>query len=66
MHTNIDVNEVLLSEAQALGHYKTKKETVNGALAEFVRTRKQGHIRDLFGTIDIDPDYDYKAERTAR
>ena len=66
MHTNIDVNERLLSEAQALGHYKTKKQTVNGALAEFVRARKQGQILDLFATIDIDPDYDYKVERAAR
>ncbi|MDO8683724.1 MAG: type II toxin-antitoxin system VapB family antitoxin [Armatimonadota bacterium] len=60
MMTNIDIDRNLLKEAQALGNYKTKKATVNEALAEYVRTRKQQKILELFGKIDFDSDYDYK------
>ena len=66
MHTNIDIDQDLLKEALELGHSKTKKAVVNQALAEFVRARKQRSIIELFGTVDYDPDYDYKAERRRR
>ena len=66
MHTNIDIDQELLSEALALGQCKTKKAIVNEALAEYVRTRKQQRIIDLFGTVEFDSEYDYKAERKAR
>lgn len=66
MHTNIDIDQDLLTEAQALGHYKTKKAAVHEALAEYVRTRKQQNILELFGNVDFGPDYNYKAERRAR
>lgn len=66
MSTNIDIDEALLREAQELGRQKTKKAVVNEALAEYVRIRKQRGILDLFGKIDYDPEYDYKAERRKR
>jgi len=66
MHTNIDIDASLLYEAQTLGNYKTKKAAVNEALAEYVSRRKQQKILELFGKVDFDPDYDYKAERRAR
>jgi Arc/MetJ family transcription regulator len=66
MHTNIDIDKNLLEEALALGRCKTKKAVVNQALSEFVRTRKQMRIVDLFGKIEFDPDYDYKAARKMR
>lgn len=66
MHTNIDIDESLLNEALALGRMKTKKAVVNEALAQYVRAHKQQLILELAGTIDYDPDYDYKAERRAR
>lgn len=66
MATNIDIDARLLEEARTLGHHKTKKSAVNEALAEYVRARKQRQILDLFGKIDYDPDYDYKAERRKR
>lgn len=66
MSTNIDIDETLLREAQELGHQKTKKAVVNDALTEYVRVRKQRGILDLFGKIDYDPEYDYKAERRKR
>jgi len=66
LHTNIDIDEALLRKALELGHSKTKKEAVNEALAEYVRAREQEKIIELFGTVEYDPDYDYKAERRRR
>ena len=66
MHTNIDIDQDLLREALELAHCKTKREAVNMALSEFVRWRKQQRIIELFGTVDFDPEFDYKAARRAR
>jgi len=63
MATNLALDDKLIVEAQRTGKHKTKKEAVNAALAEYVRRRKQLDILKLFGTIDYDPSYDYKAER---
>ncbi len=66
MNTNIDIDDKLMDEALALGEARTKKAVVNEALAEYVLIRKQRRLLDLFGTVDIDPIYDYKAERGRR
>lgn len=63
MPTNLAIDDELLAEAMKLGQLPTKKATVNEALREYVQRRKQLKILDLFGTIDYDPDYDYKEER---
>ena len=66
MPSNLANDDKLLAEAQRVGHHKTKKETVSAALSEYVARRKQLRILKLFGTIDHDPDYDYKVERARR
>ncbi len=63
MATNLAVDDNLISEALKLGGFKTKKDTVNTALREFVNRRKQLEIIKLFGKFDPDPDYDYKEGR---
>lgn len=63
MPTNLAIDDKLLREAQRLGKKRTKRETVNEALKEYVQRRKRLGILDLFGKIDYDPSYDYKAER---
>ena len=63
MATNLGIDEKLLAEAQKVGGEKTKKSTVNTALREYIQRRRQLKAIDLFGTIDFDPDYDYKRER---
>ena len=45
---------------------RTAAATVEEALTEYVRRREQIRVIDLFGTIDFDPDYDYKAARSRR
>jgi Arc/MetJ family transcription regulator len=63
MATNLDIDDRLLSEALAVGGYKTKRQTVNEALREFIQRRQRLELVKLFGTIDYDPGYDYKEER---
>jgi hypothetical protein len=45
---------------------KGKKAALTTALPEHVRRHKQLEVASLFGTIDYDPEYDYKAERRRR
>jgi len=61
--TNLALDDSLLSLAQKVGGMKTKKETVNAALKEFIQRRRQEEISQLFGTIEYDPAYDYKELR---
>ena len=63
MPTNLAVDDRLIEEAKRVGRHKSKKEAVTVALEEYIQRRKQLQILDLFGKIDYDPDYDYKAER---
>lgn len=63
MATNIRLDEELISEAQRLGKHPSKRATVEDALREYVRRRKQLEIFELFGQVDYDKDYDYKAAR---
>jgi Bacterial antitoxin of type II TA system, VapB len=63
MATNLALDDNLIEEARRIGDHKTKKEAVTAALDEYIRRRKQLKILDLFGTIDFDPDYDYKKMR---
>jgi Arc/MetJ family transcription regulator len=63
MATNLALDDHLIEEARRVGRHKTKREAVSAALAEYVKRRKQLRILDIFGTVDFDPKYDYKAER---
>lgn len=60
MAANLAIDDALLSEALKEGGLKTKKDTVNAALREYIQRRKQVKILELFGTIDFDPAYDHK------
>lgn len=63
MATNLAINETLLDQALEIGGYRSKKDTVNAALEEFIRRRKAEDIISLFGKIEYVADYDYKAMR---
>lgn len=66
MATNLDLDDKLVEEAKRLGKHRSKRAAVNEALAEYVARRKRRRILDLFGTLEWDPKYDYKAERRRR
>jgi Arc/MetJ family transcription regulator len=63
MPTNLAINDKLLQEALELSGLKTKKDTVNLALKEFVDRRRHLEISHLFGTMAPDPEYEYKKGR---
>ena len=66
MPTNLAIDESLLNDALRIGGYKTKRETVNEALREFIQRRQRLQLVELFGKIDYDPRYNYKRERRRR
>ncbi len=63
MATNLNIDLKLLEMALEIGGFKTKRETVNQALQEFILRRRQQKIKNLFGTIVYEQDYDYKEMR---
>ncbi|MBT7409959.1 MAG: type II toxin-antitoxin system VapB family antitoxin [Methylococcales bacterium] len=63
MATNLALDNSLLDLALQVGGYKSKKDTVNAALKEFIEKHKQREIIELFGQFPADDDYDYKKGR---
>lgn len=63
MATNIEIDQNLVRKAMKLGGSRTKREVVNKALEEYVQRREQLRVLDLFGTVEYDPDHDYKRQR---
>jgi Arc/MetJ family transcription regulator len=66
MPTNLALDDNLLNEALRLGGRRTKRETVNEALKEYIERRRRERALDWLGTFDFDPAYDYKKERGRR
>jgi hypothetical protein len=46
-----------------LGQHRTDENAIKATSEEYVQLLRQSRILRLFGTIDFDPEYDYKAER---
>ncbi len=64
MATNLAIDPDLLDRAVAVSGERTKTAAVKRALEEFIARRQQSKIVDLFGTLEWDPKYDYKAARS--
>ena len=63
MATNLQLDDKLIAKAVKLGRHRTKTAAVTQALTDYVQHLEQHSIAKLFGKIDYDPDYDYKAQR---
>jgi Arc/MetJ family transcription regulator len=63
MATNLQLDDALVAQAMKLGQHRTKREAVNEALSAYVSALQQERVLELFGQVDFDPSYDYKAER---
>jgi Arc/MetJ family transcription regulator len=63
MRTNIDLDDQLMEEAFRLSNVRTKKELVNLALQEFIKSKKKKDLLELSGKIQFHDSYDYKALR---
>ena len=66
MPTNLAIEDDLIIEAKIIGNHKTKKSAVTEALREYIRRRKQSEVKKMFGSIEIDENYDYKTSRKRR
>lgn len=63
MRTNIVIDDGLVEEAMALSKLTTKREVVQRALEEFVRTLKKKDLREIRGKIRFATGYDHKKLR---
>ena len=63
MATNLSIDMQLLNDALKISGLKTKKDTVNLALQEFIKRRETAEIITLFGKVEYDKDYNYKKMR---
>jgi len=64
--TNLAIDDALLARAKRLGKHRSKRETVNIALREYVRRREMLKVLEAFGTIEFASSWDYKRERRRR
>jgi Arc/MetJ family transcription regulator len=64
MATNLDIDPALLQRALELSGERTKTAVVTQALEEYVARRLQKRLLELFGTLEWDREYDYKAGRS--
>jgi Arc/MetJ family transcription regulator len=64
MPTNLAIDPELIERALSLSGEKTKKAAVTKALKEFIGRRQQKKLLDLFDSLEWDPEYDYKSERS--
>ena len=64
MATNLAIRPELLERALELSGKRTKTAAVTLALQEFVARREQRRLLDLFDSLDWDPTFDCKAERS--
>lgn len=64
MATNLALDQDLLDRAFRVSGEPTKKAAVTRALKEFIARREQRKVAELFGKLDWDSAYDYKAERS--
>lgn len=64
MATNLQLDDELIAKAVQLGAHRTKRDAVNAALTAYVGHLERLELIKLFGTIDYDPDYDYKKQRS--
>jgi hypothetical protein len=66
MATNLDIEQELLEKAVEVSGERTKTAAVRRALEEYIARREQKRVVELFGALDWDREYDYKAERSRR
>ena len=66
MATNLAIDPELLDRAVEVSGERTKKAAVTRALQEFIARREQRRVAELFGKLEWDDAYNYKAERSRR
>lgn len=63
MRTNIVLDETLVKEAASLTGVRTKRELIDLALRELIRSRRKLNLFDLAGKVQLANDFDHKKLR---
>jgi Arc/MetJ family transcription regulator len=63
MRTNIELDDKQVAKAMKLTGIKTKKAVMEAALDSLIKYHERLKIKDYFGKLPMDPDYDYKSMR---
>ena len=63
MATNLQIDNKLITRAVKLGGHHTKKAAVTQALIEYIHHLEQEKILSLFGSVEFNPEYNYKKQR---
>ena len=64
MATNLSIDPDLLNKALEVSGEKTKKAAVTQALVEYIAKRARARVKELFGQLEWDADFDCKKERS--
>lgn len=64
MATNLSIDPDLIELALKVSGERTKRAAVTRALEEFVARRRQKGLLELFGKLEWDKSFAYKAERS--
>ncbi len=65
MTHSLNLDEALIREALEIDDHQNLEAVIEDALREYIQRRQRRKILDLFGTIDYDDTYNYKAQRQA-
>ncbi len=63
MATNLQIDDKLIMRAAKLGRHRTKRAAVTQALIDYIHHLEQENVLSLFGSVNYDPDYNYKKQR---
>ncbi len=66
MRTNIILDDKLIKEASSLTGVTVKRELVDIALRELIRSKRKKNLFDLAGQLEFAEDYDHKTMRDLR
>jgi len=59
----LNLDEELVQSAMKLYPDLPLEKTIESALWLYIQQQQKQQVIELFGTIDYDPDYDYKVQR---
>jgi metal-responsive CopG/Arc/MetJ family transcriptional regulator len=63
MKIQIEIDQNLLDEAMNLGKHDYRETTIETALKEYIARKNRTQMKELLGSIENDPDYDFKKLR---
>ncbi len=64
MATNLQIDDKLIRKAVKLGNHPTKRAAVTQALIDYIHHIEQEKITALFGSVDYEPGYSHKTQRS--